>query len=210
MTEPKLIGLTGPAGSGKDTIADYLCAKHGFARYAYADPLRLEVATAFGISVDILIDRERKEKPTDLLALECCSDPFFVASLNDKHWVNHNFALPRSPRWIMQQWGTNYRREYDGQDYWIRQAENAIADMDRAGITRIVITDARFEDEADFVRNKRGQIWHVHRPDLSAVHAHISERGIAICDEDIEIINSSTIGNLHTQVALMLGGRIAA
>ena len=104
----------------------------------------------------------------------------------------------------MQKWGTDYRREFDGQDYWINQAENALADLDRAGIVNVVITDVRFEDEANFIRCRTGQIWHLHRPDLMAVNPHISERGVAIHDNDIEIINSSSIGNLHTQVALML------
>ena len=206
----KLIGLTGPAGCGKDTVADYLCSHKGFTRYAYADPLRLEVAAAFGISVDLLMDRDHKEKPTEKLALERCTDRRFVASINDWHWVDFSTTSPRSPRFIMQAWGTEYRRAFDGQDYWINQAENALADLDRAGIVNVVITDVRFEDEANFIRNKGGQIWHLHRPDRIVINPHISELGVAIHDGDLEIINGSSIGNLHTQVALLLGGRVAA
>ena len=110
----------------------------------------------------------------------------------------------------MQAWGTEYRRAFDGQDYWINQAENALADLDRAGIVNVVITDVRFEDEANFIRNKGGQIWHLHRPDRIVINPHISELGVAIHDGDLEIINGSSIGNLHTQVALLLGGRVAA
>lgn len=205
---PKLIGLTGPAGCGKDTIADYLCAAHGFARYAYADPLRMEVAHAFGVDVDLLMDRAQKERPTDLLALDRCRETGFAEAMRYHYYMAD---IPRSPRWIMQHWGTDYRRKIWGHDYWTREAENAIADMDRAGITRIVITDVRFEDEAEFIRAKRGQLWHIHRPNLLDVNPHISERGVAIHDTDIEIINSTTIGNLHTQVAMMvMSGRVAA
>ena len=36
----QLIGLTGRAGCGKDTIASFLCEAHGFVQIALADPLR--------------------------------------------------------------------------------------------------------------------------------------------------------------------------
>lgn len=35
-----LIGITGKAGSGKDTVAGYLCTVYGFTRYGFADPIK--------------------------------------------------------------------------------------------------------------------------------------------------------------------------
>jgi hypothetical protein len=35
-----LFGLTGPPGCGKDAAADHLAEAHGFARVAFADPIR--------------------------------------------------------------------------------------------------------------------------------------------------------------------------
>ncbi|RPF49540.1 hypothetical protein EDD75_0357 [Thermodesulfitimonas autotrophica] len=39
--------LVGPAGSGKDTVADYLVERHGFRKYAFADKLKEIAAEMF-------------------------------------------------------------------------------------------------------------------------------------------------------------------
>ena len=45
-----LIGITGPAFSGKDTIANHLCLTHGyFTCEAFADPLRDGLSALFGL-----------------------------------------------------------------------------------------------------------------------------------------------------------------
>lgn len=195
---PLLIGLTGPAGSGKDTVADHLCAAHGFTRIAFADALRLEVSAAYGINIDWLLDRDRKEQPHPQLALRHCLDWQFVAICTARHHILLN--QPLSPRWVMQHWGTEYRREHDGADYWIRQVDNAMADMDRAGLTRIVITDARYADEAAFVRQRGGTIWHIARPGAAPVNPHNSECPIAIAPGDQIIDNHLTIACLQRRI----------
>ncbi len=48
--EKMLIGLAGPAGSGKDTIADHLVAKHGFVKMALADLLKRVARDVFAFS----------------------------------------------------------------------------------------------------------------------------------------------------------------
>lgn len=39
-----IIGLTGPAGAGKDTVADYLVEHHGFIKLSWARPLKQALA----------------------------------------------------------------------------------------------------------------------------------------------------------------------
>jgi hypothetical protein len=53
-----VIGLLGPAGSGKDLVADWLIEK-GFVKVAFADPMKRFVLRAFGI------DKERLWGPSE-------------------------------------------------------------------------------------------------------------------------------------------------
>ena len=42
-----LVGITGKAGSGKDTVGDYLVKSHGFKKIALADPIKRLVKDVF-------------------------------------------------------------------------------------------------------------------------------------------------------------------
>ena len=55
----RIIGLTGPAGSGKDLVASMLPAH----RIAFADPIYKGLAAMLGVPECVLRDRERKENP---------------------------------------------------------------------------------------------------------------------------------------------------
>lgn len=59
----KIIGLTGEAGSGKDTIADYLVSHHDFRKISFAEPLRRGLQAMFGIPMHMLQDRAIKHLP---------------------------------------------------------------------------------------------------------------------------------------------------
>lgn len=45
----EVLGLLGPAGSGKDLVADWLCKEAGFVKVAFADPIKRFAKKAFGI-----------------------------------------------------------------------------------------------------------------------------------------------------------------
>ncbi|MBH2008062.1 MAG: hypothetical protein I8H71_00275 [Xanthomonadaceae bacterium] len=180
MTKPfVLIGLTGLANAGKDTAADLLVTHQGFTKMAFADALYAEVAEAYCVDVRFLMHRETKEHPLSALALARCSSDLFVARLI----VNAQAAgqpldlqAPRSPRQILQLWGTEYRRHQQPR-YWIDGLTRRIQfNTGNCLGHRFVITDCRFPDEAAKVREFGGRIWQIKRTGVGpASTGHVSE-----------------------------------
>jgi hypothetical protein len=164
-----IIGVTGPARSGKDTVANFIVAMRGGYRYAFADPIR-------GMLVPLGIDM---------------TDPYWQA-----HKEEEIPALGVSPRRLMQTIGTEWGRELINPRIWIILANSVLL---RHG-PGMVISDVRFEDEAQWVRSLGGTIVHVIRPDKQAVEEHKSEQGVTINDQDILIANSGSIVDLHHTV----------
>lgn len=178
---PSLIGLTGANGAGKDTVAAMLAAelhKHGHAPavIAFADALYAEVSAAFNINVQTLRERSTKETPIDALSMADCNDPCFTATLADDELPTAAWMLlPRSPRQILQWWGTEYRRTQQA-EYWVQRLLANVQALRDAGRSHIIITDVRFADEAQAIRSQGAQIWRVHRPNLMPpAKGHVSE-----------------------------------
>lgn len=208
--KPILIGLTGLAGAGKDTAADALVLRAGFHKLAFADALRLEVEHAYELPANdrLLRDRATKETPTDRLALGWCTDIEFVQAVNRAVFAGDmplsELDVPRSPRQILQWWGTEYRRAQN-EAYWlIKLLERSIGLM-QVGTRRQVITDCRFANEAQAVRNAGGEIWQVFRPGLALVEGgHASQTsGDALRPERI-LVNNGTLDALATQALRLL------
>lgn len=83
-----IIGISGPAGSGKDTVADYLVQKQGFVRISLADSIKRYCKEVFQFSDDQLWGPSEKRVEPDLryprTCIECrgmkytflrCEDP---------------------------------------------------------------------------------------------------------------------------------------
>lgn len=177
---PQIIALTGAAGAGKDTVADILVTHARFTKIAFADALRLEVAAAFNLggNASLLAARHTKELPQPELALKNCSDLDFIDMLASRDlppavtaepWLSR----PRSPRQILQLWGTEYRRAQNP-DYWTQRLSARVQQLQAAGEIRIVVTDLRFANEAAEIVHLGGTIWRVDRQlerDLEGQHA---------------------------------------
>jgi hypothetical protein len=183
MTRFTLIALTGPAGAGKDSVADYLVQHAGFTKLAFAGPLRAEITEAFDLfdRQDILNDRATKEQPHDALALRNCQKFGFIGAIAtathacvDSAWLD----APRSPRQILQWWGTEYRRRQNDH-YWIMRMAARVGHHRGDGRERLVVTDCRFANELKWVHDTGGRLWRVDRPGLALVEGtHASAQGL--------------------------------
>lgn len=174
-----IIGLTGPAGSGKDTVGDWLERDHAFTRIALADPIRVGLKAMLGLSSSDF-KSPRKETP--------------IA------W------LGRSPRALMQTLGTEWGRNLVTSDIWVRRASQTIAALPQPRL--VVVTDIRFEDEAAWLRNIGGTLWHIRRAHVPRVRAHISEAGVALAEGDLVIENNGTLDDLHRRIDDALADRL--
>lgn len=157
-----LIGVLGQKGHGKDTVAAF-AGSLGYRRLAFADKLYEEVASAYGVTVQFLQDRGTKEVPQPELALENCKDFAFVLKIQSMCEAGAiqkaTVCTPLSPRFVLERWGTDYRREHDDA-YWL----NRVKDVVKANPTnRYILTDVRFPNEYNFIREQGGTTFRVFR-----------------------------------------------
>ncbi|WP_339521781.1 deoxynucleotide monophosphate kinase family protein [Pseudomonas sp. EL_65y_Pfl2_R96] len=169
---PLLIGLAGRARSGKDTAAQHLVNNHGFQSYAFADPLRDGLMHILNLS-PCDFEGEQKEHPLP--------------------W------LGRSPRELMQSLGTEWGRNNVHPELWLLLAAQNLDLLARTHDTArgFVVSDLRFENEAQFIRNRGGVVIHLYRPSAPAVNAHVSEDGIRCLEQDLMLANDACLATLR-------------
>ena len=196
-----LLGLAGRKGSGKDTVADELVARHGFVRFAFADPVKW-------VARDLWPH----------LTLDQCWGPIEVKEAVDT-------VLGASPRWILQRIGTEVGRNGDlaaFSAYGVSEARMREA-LERHGVvpgptawidalfraprsSHIVIPDVRFPNEAEAVRSRHGWVLKILRPDFDTGvgNDHPSEREVDACAFDYLVRNDRGVGDLHGKIRRIL------
>ena len=143
-----IIGIMGFIGSGKDTVADYLANIHQFRRESFASTLKDSVAAVFGWDRTLLEGRTRQSREWREQV-----DPWWANRLNLPHLT---------PRWVLQQWGTEVVRKSFHDDTWIASLENKI----RKITDDVVISDCRFVNEIQAIRNQGGIVVRVTRGEV--------------------------------------------
>lgn len=182
MTAPQFIGLTGYAGTGKDTVRQIL-EDEGFEGFAFADPMRgmlREMLGRAGLDDRCMDERALKELPIEDLGL--------------------------SYRHLAQTLGTEWGRAL-APDFWLRLASGYVADTLRFGAACFVVSDVRFANEAAWVRAQGGVIWRIHREGVAPVRAHVSEQELDGIRAEVEIYNDGSLDTLRTTVLDALGER---
>jgi len=207
VSAPLLIGLTGPAGAGKDSVAWAIGQHINVAQVAFADALREEVCAAFQVPMRYLTTQACKEIPIRVLSLDRCMNTAFVTAAVEA-LSGVDMRAPRSPRQIMQLWGTEYRRN-QAEDYWLQRASKTIAGHLEVG-TSVVVTDVRFANEAALIRAAGGHLWRVSRPGYEiAPGAHASETTGDGFGAALTVLNDGTLDELQHSVRSALAMTLA-
>lgn len=120
-----LVGITGKAGSGKDTIGDYLVDKYKFQRISLADPIKRLVKDVFVLDDITVYDRIEREKTL-------------------KNWPDW------SVRKLLQFIGTELFRNNIDDAIWVKSLWLKIKENPDINY---VICDIRFQNELDYFRN---------------------------------------------------------
>lgn len=180
-----IIGLTGCARSGKDTVADYLVDRHGFQKQSIAAPLKQICQLLFDWT-DEQTYGEEKDLP-----------------------LPHTDTGIR-PREIMQFIGTELFRERIGERFpelggnvWIDHlVRTALRDTSKAW----VIPDVRFPNEARRIRDHGGWIVRVESSRGTRIvdDAHVSESVQSQIDPDYTLYNRADKEYLYAQIRLFL------
>lgn len=189
-----LIGLHGRKRAGKDTCGARLASAHGYARIAFADPLRLFLAR-----LDPLVGW-RDGAPLRLSVVLAEAEGNWDRLKDEAHDPVH-----REIRVLLQRVGNEAGKAVFGDTVW---ADRGLATARRLG-GRVVLTDVRFDVEARAIVAAGGRVVHVVRPAAEAsADPHASEAGIDPRYISATIVNDGTVEQLHARVdALVLSRR---
>lgn len=149
-----VIGLHGPIGSGKDTLANLLQDRIDAVKLKFADPL---------------------------YAMCTAIDPVFnpMMTHQDKQGYVLNNAALGTRRNFIEKAGTEFLRNIINPDFFTLYMDSSItAVRHMVGNAVIVVSDVRFENEAEFIRSIGGHIVHL-KPNWECERTgHASDSGL--------------------------------
>lgn len=157
-----VVGISGLQGSGKSTYADYLVRRHGYVELSFAAVLKSVVAKLFALDLRMFTDPELKNCPIPSLS---------AAAATTEHEIQTT-KKSVTPRLLMQRFGTELLRERLFEAipeleleivpgiatrnifvyHLIQQMKVLLLSKDSPPPRGIVISDIRFEDELNGVR----------------------------------------------------------
>lgn len=174
----QVIGISGYARSGKDTIAEKL-AEVGYVRGSFADAIR--------------------EALYKLNPIVIGSSPTYKLEIRLKELVEavgwEKAKEAAEVRELLQRFGTEVGREMFGDSIWVDYLFDSLPDG-----SKVVIPDVRYPNEADAITELGGEVWRVERDGVSAVNGHISDSAMDNYPFKITAYNNGTIEELYDWV----------
>jgi hypothetical protein len=187
-----IIGVSGYSGCGKDTVGTILQQIDRDSHWEikkWAGKLKQVAELLTGIPVEKFEDQEFKK--TNL----------------GKQW-NDRINNPMSVRDFLQKLGTEGLRDGLHTNTWVNalMADYKCVPADRApngwDCDNWIITDTRFPNEAQAIKDAGGIIIRVTRPGIGPVNDHPSETGLNQWKFDYEIQNDSSLNELINSVRI--------
>lgn len=148
MRLPRLVSFRGAMHAGKTTASDHLAYTYGYKKLSFAAAVKIELF--------------------DLL--NCSNDRLSVEDADKVKWVNdHKEEL----RFTLQRFATD-RHRFDDPDYWLDKVTPCIHEEFAKG-NRVVIDDARFENEIEMLYTLGAASVLILRPYGGELSPHTSE-----------------------------------
>ena len=207
-----LIGVTGFIGAGKNTVSQFIINECNYIQDSFAKSLKDATAVLFNW-------------PRHLLEGDTDESRQFRETVDI--WWASNLDIPEfTPRLALQLLGTNVFRNHFNPDMWLLTFQNR---LEQTG-GNVILSDARFANEIQFIKDLGGHIIHVSNGENPEWHnagaaaslgdkhsiAHMAELGIHESewawlgiDSDYTILNDSTLEVLETRTRELIN-KIAA
>jgi len=180
-----ILGLSGWARAGKDTVADYLVDKYGFVKMSFASPMR-----------EALYRLNPRIQVAQMHAVP-------LATVVDSMGWEELKAVSPDIRPLMQRLGTEVGREMFGENFWVDLAMKQAAQHER-----VVFADCRFQNEANAIKEANGFNWRISRPGFEAANDHISEHDLDDFKFNLYLNNAHQVTHLHDAIDALIGNVI--
>lgn len=186
-----ILGIKGRKNSGKSTVAKYLIKEYGFNEYAFADPLKEALVHIFDFSREQLWGSQEQKETVDprwgispRRAMEVVGTDLLQFDIHN-HLKDGELPIDR------RIWVLRFK-------IWYEKQIKLTPDM------KLLLSDVRFNHEANIIRELGGEIWDVQRPNNPYKGEHLSETEQESIIADRTLLNSSSIVNLETKLDLWM------
>ena len=187
-----IIAICGLQGSGKDTLGSFFIKNYGFVKLSFAGILK--------DIVSILFDWDR-----ELLEGSTKESREWRESVDN--WWGEKLNIPNlTPRWVLQNIGTNVFREHFHPDIWVSAVERKLSKYEN-----VIITDCRFQNEYDMLKSNNAYIIKIVRGfepkwfleyqlnSIEPKNIHKSEYSWANFNFDSLVLNDGSLKDLEHQ-----------
>lgn len=168
----KILGISGKKESGKSTVAEII--KSIYADVYWRSKPTYIIAFADSLKIEVA---------------DACK-----VTIEDINQEKKIFRI------ILQWWGTDFRRNLYGDDYWLLKFANTIKSLPTNSL--VIVPDVRFHNEYEMLRKAKAKLWRVVRHNLSGApnDTHKSETELDDFKFDEIIYNNGTLEELKTHI----------